>query len=165
MLKTLDTLVPILLAIALASERLIAILKTIIPPLAEQQTTPAGEVDLKQDKGRRLTLQLLAIVTSYVSVGLAFNTWSPLSTPIADIPVSVLALTLLGSGGSAFWSSVMGYVKAVKDIKTTQRADTILKYRLNAQQSGVSALGTGEVANKAGVRPAELQVPSMAFST
>lgn len=138
MLDSLSTLVPVLVAISLASERLIAILKSLIPALKDERKTAAGEVDLQADRGRQLTVQAVALATSYVTVALAFSKWSPTySVPIGGNNYSVAALALLGSGGSAFWNNVFGYTKAVKDVRTAQKATVTLDNRLRAEQHGL----------------------------
>jgi hypothetical protein len=76
-------------------------------------------VDLEADWIRRLWLQGLAIGASYLTVGLVFDSWCPLTkVKLGEWSYHQGVLAFLGSAGSAFWASVVGYAKAVKDVKT-----------------------------------------------
>lgn len=67
-------------------------------------------------------VQLLAIGTSWVTVSLAFNSWNPTTAiTINGTSFSLAALALLGSGGSAMWNNVLGYVKAAKDVRIGEK--------------------------------------------
>ncbi len=149
MLDKLSILVPVLVVISLASERLIAIIKSVFPGLQEERKTPAGDIDLQADRRRQLSVQVLAFVTSYISVALAFGKVSPIDgVAIGDVQYSVAALALLGSGGSAFWNNILGYTKAVKDIKTADKAKLTLQNRLSAKDAGYATTGAGVAAKK-----------------
>lgn len=149
MIDALDSLVPFLLAISLASERLITILKTAVPWLAEEQKTDAKEVDLQRDKSRRLIVQGTAIAASLATVMLVFNTVNPMQrVPIGGNQYSILVLAILGSGGSAFWNNILGYTKALKDVKTVEKAANNLEYQARASDLGVTAYDGGVVALK-----------------
>jgi hypothetical protein len=52
-IDNLTAFVALILAISLASERLVTFIKTIFPKLADEAKTEAQEVDLDKDKGRR----------------------------------------------------------------------------------------------------------------
>lgn len=121
MINHLIALSTLLLSISLATERFVAILKTIIPALAGSET----EKDAEKDRGRILLVQLVSffgawITTSFLSEG-GFN-------PFGNIVIleghswPVYFVAFLSTGGSAFWSSVLGYAKATKDIRQQERA-------------------------------------------
>jgi len=140
-LSELEGLSALLLATSLATERLIAILKTMIPWLARENTTAEKEVDLKADMQRRLVLQGLALVASYVTVALVFDTWCPWKkVALGEWSYYQGVLAFLGSAGSAFWAGVVGYVKEVKDAKTVEVANARRQFAVSA---GANADGVG----------------------
>jgi hypothetical protein len=139
MIEKLTLLATVLLAISLASERLVAIVKSIIPWLAEDKTNTQGVTDFRADRWRQLIVQLLAIATSYVSIGLAFGTWTLTSNVSTEIPYPVLAVSILGSGGSAFWRTILGYTSSVKDIKTEVKAQLAAENRRRAVNAELAA--------------------------
>jgi len=105
------TVVALLVALSVASERLVEIVKGMIPSLNQENTDPTKE------GWRKATLQFLGVGSGILSailagpavketVGDAWNT----------MPV-LLALGLLASGGSGFWNAILTYIKLVKDIK------------------------------------------------
>jgi hypothetical protein len=133
-LSELEGLSTLLLATSLATERLIAILKTVVPSLAKEEITAEREVDLQADKKRRLVLQGLAIVASYVTVALVFDTWCPWKkVELGEWSYYQGVLAFLGSAGSAFWAGVVGYVKEVKDAKTVEVANRRHRFRMSAK--------------------------------
>ncbi len=119
-LENLSSLLAVLIALSVAAERLIEILKN-ISALGKENPNPTGEAL------RKLALQLLAIgagiLTAYLSkkiLPIIPNT----GVNGKDTSNSVLLLLgVLASGGSAFWTSILGYVKSVKDIKKTLAVD------------------------------------------
>jgi len=140
-LSELEGLSTLLLATSLATERLIAIVKTAVPWLATENTTAEREVDLNADKQRRLILQGLAVVASYVTVSLVFDTWCPWKkVELGEWSYYQGVLAFLGSAGSAFWAGVVGYVKEVKDAKTVEVANRRRRFRMSA---GANANGVG----------------------
>lgn len=118
-------LITVILAISLASERLVTFLKTLIPQLADKAP---GQVQVPQsDYIRQVIVMLLAFLSCWLTSSFLITdckSFLCLKDPIdlkgssLDIPVYLMAL--LASGGSAFWASLLGYTKAVKDIKKEQ---------------------------------------------
>jgi len=114
------------LGVSLASERLVALATSIIyksPPVPPAQTDPA-EPD---DRGKKivhilLTLTSCALTSWLVSLAgkLPFGN---------NQPFSIIVLAMLASGGSAFWTSILGYLKAVADIKTIHALKQKLEYK------------------------------------
>jgi O-antigen/teichoic acid export membrane protein len=108
----LTAIVGLLIALSVASERLVEIVKGIIPPLNKENS------DANKEGWRRAALQVLAVAAGIVTAFLARPT-----IPESMIPANatgdwpILALGLLASGGSGLWNSVLTYVTKVKDIK------------------------------------------------
>ena len=108
----LTAIVGLLIALSVASERLVEIIKGIVPSLNKENS------DATKEGRRRAVLQVLAVLAGIVTAFLAKPT-----IPDGIIPATatgvwpVLALGLLASGGSGFWNSVLTYVTKVKDIK------------------------------------------------
>lgn len=115
----LAALATVLLAMSLASERLVTIVKTLFPTwLAEEKTVDTQEVDPLQDKWRRFAVQMIAFVAAWITSaflakGDLFDLFGYVEFGKKSLPVFVLGM--LSSGGSAFWNYVLGYSKALKD--------------------------------------------------
>jgi hypothetical protein len=109
----LTTLVSLILALSIASERLVEIVKGLVPWLNTEKPDP-------NDEGRRgAALQFLAILAGIATAFLARGAIPVGILPAeATGPLPILALGLLASGGSGFWNSILGYVGKVKDVKT-----------------------------------------------
>lgn len=112
----LTSIVSLILALSIASERLVEIIKGFVPSLDKANT-----INDKAEGRRRSYLQILAvlsgILTAYLSrdyvpdeIAHSINGWS------------ILGLGLLASGGSGFWNSVLTYLTKVKDIKSVEAA-------------------------------------------
>lgn len=112
----LTAIVGLLIALSIASERLVEIIKSVIPFLNTEKTDPTMEGI------RRAILQILAVTAGIFTAFLARPT-----IPISIIPEkatevqTILALGLLASGGSGFWNAVLGYLTNVKDIKKIEK--------------------------------------------
>ena len=113
----LTTILSLLIALSIASERLVEIIKGWVPWLNCEDPNPTKE------GRRRAVLQLMAvaagIVTAYFASGLI-----PSDVYDATTSSGVLALGLLASGGSGFWNSLLTYVTKVKEVKS---ADATLR--------------------------------------
>ena len=123
-MNTLSAFVSAMLAISIAAERLVAILKSIVPWLAKEPTKGSGEVDLYADWLRRVIVFLLAFVASWVTAAFLvkpnqFELWGYVPLPGFQLPAIVVGV--LGTGGSALWSSLVNYSSALKDIKIQTR--------------------------------------------
>jgi hypothetical protein len=110
---TLTTLVSLLIALSVASERLVEIIKGLVPPLNRENPDPAKE------GWRKALLQILAVGAGILTAFLA--------SPVLPVDVAMLhgfagnlALGLLASGGSGFWNSVLTYVNKAKEVKTAE---------------------------------------------
>ncbi len=136
-ITALSTLVTLILAVSLAAERLVAILKTAVPQLrsAENNSLAAKAGEGKKDPGmagdrmRPLIVMGIAFAASWVTsaflTGGDFNLFGKIPFGSADNPaeIPVLIMALLASGGSEFWKNILGYTKALRDIKIGDRAN------------------------------------------
>lgn len=124
---TLSALVAMLLAVSLTAERCVTIVKTFAPVLlgtARLKEDGTSE-DATRDRPRRIAVHALALATAWITAaflagsgdgGRSFDFFGRiLFGESQGLPVPIVAL--LASGGSAFWSNILGYTKAVKDIR------------------------------------------------
>jgi hypothetical protein len=118
-LQSLPAVITLLIALSVATERAVEIVKSLIPWLDTINPTPAIE------GRRRATIQALAVVFGVV---IAYFTWPVIAevirtpgeaTPPMDV-ATVLALGLLASGGSGFWNSLLSYTVSLKSLKSTE---------------------------------------------
>ena len=115
-------IVGLLVALSVASERLVEIIKGVIPQLSGKSTNEWKE------NARRSANQLLAVGAGMVTAYLARPAIPPDVLPTTDDLTVTIALGLLASGGSGFWNAVLTYLLQVKDIKEA----TARKARENA---------------------------------
>lgn len=143
-LDTVNALVGALLAISLASERVVTIAKTYWPSLATPRVSTGLILDLHADKPRMLAVQFISFAASLLTCwGMyGFHWLIPFgSTPSIEMPLPLLAL--LASSGSAFWSNVLGYTKALKDNQNLNRTASSLAISQKAQTSDTNKGVTG----------------------
>jgi hypothetical protein len=125
-IEAFGTFAAVILAISLAAERLVTILKTCFPSLAEEKTDDDGTVDPEKDKWRRLGVWAIAFVAGCLTAAF-LATDSAGGTPVqgwnlfGDLPISeghtlpVVVVGFLASGGSALWANLVGFSKELKD--------------------------------------------------
>ena len=115
-------LITFLIALSLAVERIVLIIRTPIGWLNEEKQ------DNRLLEGlRKLLVLLITLAASIVTTGfLAGDGWSlyeTLNIGSAEhpfrIPFTVIAI--LAMGGSSFWKNILGYTKAVRDLRTETR--------------------------------------------
>ena len=111
-IEKLTGLVTLLIALSVASERLVEILKGVIPFLGQEFTD-----DAKKEGRSRSALQFLAVLAGVVTALLAKPVLGDAIPQAMQNPTGVLALGLLASGGSGFWNSILGYFMQVKELK------------------------------------------------
>ncbi len=140
-IDALNSIVAVLLSISLAAERLVTILKTLFPVwLADEKKNKAGEIDLVQDKWRRFALQILAFVASWITAAFladgGYNLFGflKLGAGANATSIPVIVVGFLASGGSAFWSGLLGYTKAVKDARNIKAARERMEYKHRARE-------------------------------
>ena len=110
----LTAIVGLILALSIASERLVEIIKGLIPCLSQQNRE-------KKAEWRRCSyLQILAVGAGILTAFLAKN-YLP-TGPVDEPPGvwAVIGLGLLASGGSGFWNSVLTYLTQVKNLKKAE---------------------------------------------
>lgn len=117
--SSLSTLAALIVALSVASERLVEIVKGYVPYLNKAKD------DLVEESRRRSMIQLLAVVAGITTSFLAAPALPPETIP--DNWMSKLALGLLASGGSGFWNSIQGYVSQAKEVKKAQVRDIQVK--------------------------------------
>lgn len=112
MLDTLTSLVTVLLALSVASERLVELVKGRIAWLDRQNPDPEKERD------RQFCIHLVSVVASGIVVALSSDY---IGTTLKLHPVGIaqgVALAILASGGSSMWNSVLGYLYSIKNLKS-----------------------------------------------
>lgn len=136
-MENIEIIVAFLLTISLASERMVTILKTVIPVLAEQGDPNSAW----NQRWRPLIIQGFTFVfccaTAAMVQGPGTNWFTGSVTLVGDRGVPVLVVGLLASGGSAFWNNVLGYTKAVKDLKK-EAVDTAANAKADLE-AGIAA--------------------------
>lgn len=127
----LATVVSLLVALSVASERLVEIVKGMSKFLRQEQPNPARE------GWRRAALQALAVVAGIVTAFLARPALPATLEPLTHSTLSVLALGLLASGGSGFWNAVLTYLLQVKNVRKFEAADKALHVRAMRKSLGI----------------------------
>jgi len=111
-------LISLILAVSIASERLVTLIKTIFPNLAAAPATGKPEASA--------TGILKKVLLMAIAFGCGWLTASFLPQPITvgqfTIPVPIMGL--LASGGSAFWTNLLGYVSGLKDLSNQKAVQT-----------------------------------------
>ncbi len=112
----LSTIVALIMALSVASERLVEIIKGFFKDLDKENPDPEKEAR------RRSYLQILAVCSGILTAFLAQSA-IPDDIHKPGDHLSILALGLLASGGSGLWNSVLTYFGKVKDIKKLEVED------------------------------------------
>ncbi len=114
-LGELSTIVALLVALSVAAERLVEIIKNPISFLREEHKD-----DPRKEGFRKVALHLLAVVAGIVTALLARPAVEGVVPGVLSSLPGLIALGLLASGGSGFWNSVATYVLNVKNIKDVE---------------------------------------------
>jgi hypothetical protein len=109
----LTAIVTLVLALSIASERLVEILKGFFPWLDQKSSDSTAE------GWRRAILQILAVVSGVLTAWLASG-YLPTEIVKPDEVWKIIGLGLLASGGSGFWNSILDYFTGLKDIKNAE---------------------------------------------
>jgi len=109
----LATVISLLIALRIAWQRLLDIIKGLVPWLNQQRRKPAEE------GWRKAALQVLAVIAGITTAWLS-SAAIPKGVGIPDDWTGTLALGLLASGGSGFWNSILTYVTKAKDLKAAE---------------------------------------------
>jgi hypothetical protein len=116
MADNLTALVTAIIALSVAAERVVEIIKGIVVWLDKEKPDP------KEEARRRASLQALAAVAGVAVSLLAWPVTQSLLPAGSNRTLTILALGLLASGGSGFWNSILGYVMSVKALKSAVAA-------------------------------------------
>ena len=126
-IEAISELVAVLLAASLVTERLVLAIRTPkeffgLFPLGNYLNNEKEENDdIKYKYGsRRLFVQMISLGCALFTVGwLAVgDNWNPLaSIKIGEQTFPLWLIAILATGGSAFWKNILGYTKAVRDIR------------------------------------------------
>lgn len=119
-LDTLSDLSALLLAISLATERLVVIAKTLLPRLGEERPPAPGESADEADRARRLTVLGVAYLCALITAWLIADGWT-IEYGASRREISIFGVALLASGGSAFWTQIVGFASAAKDVRKLER--------------------------------------------
>lgn len=111
----------VVLTVSLLNERLIEILKTYIPWFADQFDELSDEKTKRQEQFRKIIIQSITIITGVIAASiLAYEEkefeWYCFHSAVYK-EVNVIILGVLSSGGSAVWNHIIGFLKAVKDVR------------------------------------------------
>ncbi|MDE4645149.1 hypothetical protein [Klebsiella quasipneumoniae] len=120
----LENIITMLIAISIASERVVEIIKGYFPWLNLEKQDPVIEGQ------RKSALQLLAvvagIVTAFLTQPFVAGSFSAFKHP----DLMILCIGLMASGGSAFWNAILNYLLQVKNLKKQQvnsvKADAVV---------------------------------------
>jgi len=146
----LGTLLAVLLVLAMATERWVAIVGTVFPRLVDEARNEARGAD----RARRLAVQGVAFAGAWIAAACVAGRGVPTLAALGGlVHVGALALptplvALLACGGSAFWSQVMQGAAAVKDIARTRRCAERLALRARAERMGVTLAEDGAPADR-----------------
>ena len=110
----LAAIVSVLVALSVASERLVEIIKGLSTFLNQENS------DKKKEGWRRAILQGLAVAAGIITALLAQPAIKSVVPGLSEHLGGIVALGLLASGGSGFWNAVLTYVLNVKDIKKVE---------------------------------------------
>lgn len=106
-----ESFLGLLVALSIASERLVEILKGWLPSLNETKT------DAQEESKRKAKLQILAVLSG---VATAFMAQSAIASGLPaglNTPLGLVVVGLMASGGSGFWNAILSYSLQVKDLK------------------------------------------------
>jgi hypothetical protein len=113
MLDSLTSFATVLLALSVASERLVELIKG-----ASQRLTGKKE-DAATERWRQLGIHWISVLASwivvmltqeYIVTTLSLKTWGP---------GEIAAFTILASGGSSMWNSILSYLLTLKGVPST----------------------------------------------
>jgi hypothetical protein len=98
-LNSISSIIALLAALSVASERLVEIFKGVWPWLNTEK------VDKDQEGRRQAALHVSAVVAGILTTALA-STTPTVKAVITDKPSAWIVIGLLASGGSGFWNAI-----------------------------------------------------------
>ena len=111
MFANLESAIGLILVVSIASERLVEIVKGVLPWLNTERSNSVSE------GYRRALLQLLAVAAGIFTAFLASPIIAADGQDGLTRPGALLGIGLLASGGSGLWNAVLGYFLQIKDLK------------------------------------------------
>ncbi|MES2651068.1 MAG: hypothetical protein V4663_04975 [Bacteroidota bacterium] len=150
------SLITLILAISLAGERLVTLIRTLIPALADDPNaikSPKAKAEIV----RKSIVMLLAFLCCWLTAFMVKDNME-VSTTSEFAKFPSVFLGLLASGGSAFWTSLLGYTKAARDIKVQQNQQEQIS--TNHKKSSWNVSQTEERINEVMSRISGLNAPS-----
>jgi len=119
-----STLVSVILATSVAGERLVTLIKTFAPSLeGPPGEVPDGSINQKTRKIVLMVLSFICCTVTAYFVGLINYIPDP-KVPATAFKLNFWLLGLLATGGSAFWTNLLGYISAIKDVHKQAAAET-----------------------------------------
>jgi hypothetical protein len=103
------------LALSVASERLVEIVKSFVPWLNSKKFA-----NDQMEALRSGILQSLAVLSGILTTWLASPLLPSDMSASAMNPTTIIGLGLLASGGSGFWNAILTYMTKIKDMKTME---------------------------------------------
>ncbi|MDQ1086176.1 hypothetical protein [Siphonobacter sp. SORGH_AS_1065] len=147
--NTLIEIITIILSISISTERIVTVAKTIWPEfLDNEKTTPSGQLDKVADKRRRISVQLIAFIgawflASFINKENKLNFFGDVYFLSENIKIPSFIIGILATGGSTFWSSILGIIKANKEIKNQHivenRISTIEKNNIISLENDIKS--------------------------
>jgi len=110
--EVLASLLSIVLALSVATERLVEIIKGFMPGLDQPKEDP------RQESRRRSYLQIMAVIGGVITAYLSRDAL-PTEIPFFQHDFGLVCLGLLASGGSGFWNAILTYTAQAKELKKT----------------------------------------------
>jgi len=120
-MDTLLPLVTLLIALSVAAERLVEIVKGAIPWLNKKKDDPVTE------GWRKAALQGMAVGAGIITALLARPAVVDSIPAVGQSAAGIVALGLLASGGSGFWNTILSYLLQVKEIRKIEAEDKQLE--------------------------------------
>lgn len=111
--------VTLILALSVASERLVEIVKGVVPWLDKEWD--------EYESFRRALLQVLAVVAGVLTASLSAPYLPATLSDPSTGGISLVGLGLLASGGSGFWNSVLTYMSSLKNLKKAEATSAAKK--------------------------------------
>lgn len=124
--QNLPEVITMIIALSVASERLVEIVKGMWPWLDQEKANQSNEAR------RKAAVQALAVVAGIIVTALTWNLVGAVIAPGKTPFWSVLAVGLLASGGSGFWHTILGLVTSTRDL----RRATVREVEREAQAIG-----------------------------
>lgn len=123
-LSNLTALVALIAALSVASERLVEILKGVIPWLNGKHADPVRE------KIRVVLVHVLTVAVAMLTAALTLPAIRAVITTQSPDVLLVMAFGMLASGGSSFWNSILGWTLELKKIRQSQAEFEVQRARL-----------------------------------